>query len=161
MPFGGMVQVLGGLATDKATSAEGVHRLGTLGAWYMSPDGQTLLRLVQNGDGSALTQYAAVAWKNPAAGTVSVTGTTAARDPQLAGVVQSAIAASGFGFIAVSGITEALAAAAVTIDTNIEIDGTDGKWDDSAADAADMKNAWAVDTGVADTQFTILLKGLL
>ena len=68
MPFGGMVQVLGGLATDKATSAEGVHRLGTLGAWYMSPDGQTLLRLVQNGDGSALTQYAAVAWKNPAAG---------------------------------------------------------------------------------------------
>lgn len=162
----GTVQVMPGLPTDNNTSAQGPSSLGRLGQRYVylgaSSDGNYYkgaeFVLVKNNDGSALTAFQAVSWVDPTPGTSTVTATTAARDPNLAGVVQSAIPAGGFGYVCVHGTSEAVAAAAVTALANIEIDGTDGRWDDSAADAADMNHAFAIDTGVADTQFTIYIR---
>ena len=147
-----------GVPTDKATSTQGYRKLGKLGHTYVYKG--SYYKLVKNNDGSALTQYTGVAWVNPAIGTATVTATTTAGTGtanKFAGFAQSAIAAAGFGYIGVAGVIEAFSAATPAIGDVLFIDSTDGRLDTATIGTHDIVG-WAIDTGVANTAFTIYMR---
>jgi len=157
----GTVEIMPGVPTDEATSAEGADRLGKLGHTYYYKG--SLYKLVKNvSTTTALTQYAGVAWSDPAIGTATVTATTEAgtgTTGYFAGFAQSAIAAEGFGYIGTGGVIEAFSAGTAAAGALLYIDGTDGRLDTATVGTHDIIGT-AIDTGTADAAFTIYMRPL-
>jgi len=154
----GAVTIMPGSPTDTATNAQGPSSLGDLGHEYYYNG--SFYKLVKNASTStATTIYQAVEWSNPAIGTATVTATTVASGPYLAGVPQVAIPANGYAYICTGGICEGVSAATPAAGASLYIDSTDGKWGAATAGTHHIQAA-AVDTGVADTAFTIYLSRL-
>ena len=156
----GAIEVMPGVPTDNATATEGSARLGKLGHRYSYKGSE--FKLVKNvSTTTALVQYAAQNWSDPAIGTATVTATTAGgtgTDSYLAGVAQSAIAAAGFGYICSGGITEGTSAtAAGAAGDLITVEGTDGKFKQATVGTDHIVGHMVDAFASADTVYTVYL----